>query len=355
VERVEGEPAAGDVVAVASGSGGRLGFGDYDPQAQIRVRLHHTGIDPPPDEARWLEARLAGAIERRARIPSVPGTDAWRLVNAEGDDLPGLIVDRYARWLVLKATTPAMRRRARWLAKALAERAGALGAWLRGDRDEPGVPVAGAPPSEPIGIEEHGRGYRVDLRRGQKTGFYLDQRDARDLVETLAKGRRVLDLYAYTGGFSVAALRGGAATVTAVESSPAACALLACNAPGAERVHDRVEDFLARDARSFDLLVADPPPFARRKRDAEAAGRAHSALLSATLQRAAPGAHLLAFSCSHHFPLEWLRTSAASAARDARRAVRVLGTLGAPADHPVAVGHPEGEYLRGLWLEVDVG
>ncbi len=352
VERIEGTAGPGDRVAVVSAAGRPLGWGDYDPAAQIRVRMHHFGPEAPPDDASWIEARMDGALERRRRVPSLRETDALRILNAEGDGVPGLVADRYADWLVLKPGTPAMRRRAPELAKRLADRLGVHGVWLRGDRDEPGALAHGEVPDSGVRIAERDRSYLVDLRRGQKTGFYLDQRDARDLVQRLASGRSVLDLYAYTGGFAAAALRGGASAVTAVESSAAACALLARNAPEAECVHEDVERFLARDPRSFELVIADPPPFARRKRDAAAAARAQRALISLVIAHASAGAHLLLFSCSHHFGREPLRAAAASAACAARRDLRVLGELGAPSDHPVALGHPEGAYLSGLWLQV---
>jgi 23S rRNA (cytosine1962-C5)-methyltransferase len=353
VDRTEGDPASGDVVAVRSASGEPLGFGDYDAGSQIRVRMHHRGGAAPADDAGWIDRRLERALAWRARIDSLRETDALRLVNAEGDFLPGLVVDRYARWLVLKPGTPAMRRRAPELAKRLAERVGARGAWLRGDRDQPGALLFGDLPDGPVAITERERGYLVDLRHGQKTGFYLDQRDARERVQRLAAGRRVLDLYAYTGGFSLAALRGGASAVTAVESSAAACALLARNAPAAECVQDQVERLLARDERSFDLLISDPPPFARRRRDAASGARAQRALLARMLERASADAHLLCFSCSHHLDPDRLRAAAAAAANDAGRSVRVLGELGASPDHPVAISHPEGAYLCGLWLQVN--
>jgi 23S rRNA (cytosine1962-C5)-methyltransferase len=193
----------------------------------------------------------------------------------------------------------------------------------------------------------------VDLVGGQKTGFYLDQRDSRDLVQTLARGRRTLDLFAYTGGFAAAAARGGACELTLVESSGPALELARTNLAGAPAsfVCEDAFAWVRREGEPFDLAIVDPPPLARARRDVERAARAHKDVLLFALRRAAPGAYLLAFSCSHHIGPELFRKIAFGASLDAERSVRVLRTLGAPADHPVSLDHPEGAYLTGLLLE----
>ena len=350
VARVEGSPAAGDVVAVRAASGEVLGYGDFDPDAQIRVRMLAFGKDAP-DENAWLEARLAQALAWRAAHPLLADTDALRLAHAEADGLPGLVIDRYADWLALRAGTPGMLRRAARVGEILAKLTGARGAWLRAE-NAPGVTLFGDVPETPVEIQERGRRYRVDLRHGQKTGFYLDQRDARDLFAKLARGANALDLFAHTGGFACAALQGGAASVVAVESSDTALRLLAQNAPAAEAVGADVNVFLRDDARSYELIAVDPPPFAKRKRDVPAACRAYKDLNLRALARAAEGAHVLTFSCSHHVEPELFRKVVFGAAHDARREVQLLATLGAPPDHPVALEHPQGEYLKGLLLRV---
>ena len=196
----------------------------------------------------------------------------------------------------------------------------------------------------------------MDVAHGQKTGFYLDQRDARDLVMRLAAGRRVLDLFAYTGGFAVAAARGGAASLCLVESSADALALarenLAANevtAP-AELVRGDAFEYARAQGDRFDLIIVDPPPLARAHRDVPSAARAYKDVLLGALRRAAPDAWLLAFSCSHHVGQELFAKIAAGAATDAQRDVQVQGVLGAPSDHPVSLHHPEGGYLTGLLL-----
>ena len=355
VAEVEGSPAPGDVVRVASESGETLGYGDYDPASQIRVRIHHFGEEPDPEEG-WVEERIEAALLWRERHPSLGGTDALRWVHSEADRLPGLTIDRYADWVSVKPATPAMLRRVPRIAEWLETERGVAGTWLRGEPraggGSQGRLLAGSVPEEPIAIEERGRRYFVDLRRGQKTGFYLDQREARDLFASLARGAAALDLYAYSGGFSVAAVAGDARTVVAVETSKAARDLLERNAPSVERVGEDTQAFLARDERRYDLIAVDPPPFAKRKRDAVQACRAYQELNRRVLLHASPGAHVLTFSCSHHVDAEMFRSVVFRAADQARVEVQVLRALGAPPDHAVSLTHPQGEYLKGLLLRV---
>ena len=352
----------GAFVRVLSAAGEVVGWGHLSPGASVRVRLVSFDKEPPPDD--WLEQRVARAVERRAAQSLVGETDAVRLVNAEGDALPGLVADRYADTVVVKFTAAGMAVRRDAVAEALRAASGASVGFERADaaasRRE-GLaarsgPLWGEAPREPIWIRERGRRYRVDLVGGQKTGFYLDQRDARDRVERLAAGRRVLDAFAYTGGFSVAAIHGGARSVTLVESSAPALALARENlaeAPGCEvrAVEADVFRFLREDVEEYDLIVIDPPPLARARRDVTRATRAYKDAVLHALGRAAPGAHLLCFSCSHHVGPDLFRKVVFGASLDAGRSLRVLATLGPPADHPVSLDHPEGTYLNGLLLE----
>ncbi|MCE2392605.1 MAG: class I SAM-dependent rRNA methyltransferase [Proteobacteria bacterium] len=354
VEAVEGDPGPGAAVAVASASGETLGWGDYDPGSQIRVRLCQLGPETgwkSGDE--WLAAGLEAALGLRERHPLLRDTDALRLANAESDGLPGLTVDRYADWLVVKPGTPAMLTRVPAVAEALAGRTGVKGVWLRGAAPGAARDLIGEVPDRPVTIEERGRRYVVDLRRGQKTGFYLDQRDARDLFQRLSPGRRVADLFAYSGGFSVAALNGGAESVVAVESSPAAIELLRRNAPGARILGSDAGEFLRETDERFDLLALDPPPLAKRRRDAGSASRAYKDLNLRALRIANPGAFLLTFCCSHHVDAGLFRKILFGAALDAGVGARLLATLGAPPDHPISLNHPESEYLKGLLLQIE--
>ena len=226
VARVAGEPAPGAFARVLAAEGEVLGFGHYSPHSALRVRM--LAFEKDLAEEGLLEARIADAVARRAANPLLRDTDAVRLVNAEGDGLPGLVADRYGDALVVKLTSAGMlvrrerdRRRAARRRRAPPSASSARIRWPRARRACPRARArCGASRRRaPLWICERGRRYRVDLAEGQKTGFYLDQRDARDLVERLAAGRRVLDLFCYTGGFGVAAARGGAQRLTLVDSS----------------------------------------------------------------------------------------------------------------------------------------
>jgi 23S rRNA (cytosine1962-C5)-methyltransferase len=268
---------------------------------------------------------------------------------------------------VLRVSTAAMAARRSELAAWLTDAAGVRAVVARDDaaaarRDgfapADGLLAGALPEGAAVEIAEHGRRYRVDPLRGQKTGFYLDQRDARSRVEALAEGRRVLDLFAYTGGFAAAAARGGAAAVTLVDSSEPALALarhhIVSNARGAALepalVHGDAFEAARRLEPGFDLLVVDPPPLARREADVQRAARAYKDVLLSAFRLAAPGAFVLFFRCSHHVSHDLLRKIAFGAALDARREVQAVGALTAPSDHPVSLDHPEGDYLSGLLL-----
>jgi 23S rRNA (cytosine1962-C5)-methyltransferase len=362
VARVEGDAQSGDLVRVVSAEGEGLGFGHFAPASRLRVRMLAFGKEPPGEAI--VAERIAASVARRAGDPRLADTDAVRLVNAEGDGLPGLVADRYGECVVVKLTAPGMVVRREAIARALEQASGAATGYERADaaasRREGFTPRTGSlwgeAPIEPLEIRERGRCYRVDVVTGQKTGFYLDQRDARNRVQQLAGGRRVLDLFAYTGGFSVAAAVGGAECVTLVDSSAEALELaranLAANETSCPITVERADAFRwVRGAReSFDLLVVDPPPLARARRDVGRASRAYKDVLLHALRRAAPDAFVLAFACSHHVGPELFRKIVFAAALDAGRSAQVQEMFGAPPDHPVSIDHPEGAYLTGLLL-----
>lgn len=362
VARVDGEATAGAWVRVQSAEGETLGYGHWSPASQIRVRMLSFGKDAPDDG--MLAARIEAAVARRAADPLLAGSDAVRLVNSEGDGLPGLVADRYGELVVVRLSTAGMDARRELLAGALRTATGAAAGFERPDaaaaRREgmaaQQAPLWGAAPAAPVSIDERGRRYWVDATAGQKTGFYLDQRDARDLVQRLAGGRRVLDLFAYTGGFAVAAAQGGAAAVTLVDSSVEALAIAERNfepwlvSLPLRLERDDVFRFIRQDTGRYDLLIVDPPPLARRQADADRAARAYKDVLLGALRLAAPDALLLAFSCSHHVGPDLFRKIAFGASLDAGRPLSVLAELGAPSDHPVSLDHPEGRYLSGLLL-----
>ncbi len=360
-----GDPLPGAWARVISAGGQVLAYGHYAPDSPIRVRLLVFGESAEgADEGGLLAKRIARAVARRNSDVLLAGTDAIRLVNAEGDGLPGLIVDRYGEGVVLKLGSAGTSARRDEIIAALREVTGASFGFERADgascRREgiaarQGSCWGGAPPKL-VPIRERDRCYEVDVVEGQKTGFYLDQREARDLVQQVASGRRTLDLFSYTGAFAVAAARGGASEVTLVDSSAAALerarAHLALNAPDCCAMAGRgdVHTFLRQQKSEYDLIVADPPPLARRRSDVRRATRAYKDLFLFSFRRAAPGALILVFSCSEHIGMDLFRKVVFGAALDARRSVQVLRTLGAAVDHPVSIDHPEGEYLRGLLL-----
>jgi 23S rRNA (cytosine1962-C5)-methyltransferase len=347
---------------VRSAEGEPLGHGHWSPASQIRVRMLSFAKETPGDEL--VEERVERAVARRAADPLLADTDAVRLVNAEGDGLPGLVADRYGDLVVVKLATAGMEARRELVADALRAATGAARGFERPDaaaarREAIAArqgPLWGEAPREPVAICERGRRFLVDVAAGQKTGFYLDQRDARDLVQRLAAGRRVLDLFAYTGGFAVAAAQGGARALTVVESSAEALALAERHLePWAASLPLRLERddafrFVRRDDEHYDLVALDPPPLARRAGDVERAARAYKDALLGALRRCAPEALVLAFSCSHHVGPDLFRKIAFGASLDAGRPLQVLAELGAPSDHPVALDHPEGRYLTGLLL-----
>ncbi len=312
-----------------------------------------------------LEVRIDAALQLRAAVIP-PETDAYRLVASEGDLLSGLIVDRYADVLVTQIQTAGMERLRDRVVEILVSRLHPRTIYERSDipvRREEDLPmrkgvVAGEPLADEIEIRELGLRYGVQPDAGQKTGFFLDQRDNRARVRARAAGRRVLNCFAYTGAFGIAAQAGGATAVTSVESSEAAVALLRRNAArngfeAGEVVQGDAFDFL-RDAQRqgtrYDLVVLDPPAFAKKKHQVEAALRGYKEINRQALEILAPGGELFTFSCSQYVDMVAFRRMAFAAAAEAGAAVQVLDRLGAPADHPVALAHAEGEYLKGLHL-----
>ncbi len=349
---------------VEDARGRTLGTGFYSPRSQVRVRLLARG--EAPVDAPLLGERLAEAARlRRAVVP--PATDGFRLVNAEGDDLPGWTVDRFGDVLVSQITVAGldrMRTEAYGALAVLAPEAtivhlGSSPARRAEGLGQEDVVVRGELAQE-VRFREHGLHFRAEIG-GQKTGFYCDQRENRRRVEALSAGRRVLDLFAHTGAFSAYALRGGALETLAVESAPrleeSFRRLLADNDLDTGRasfvVADVFEDLRGR-ATHHDLVVCDPPPLARRRSHLDAAARAYKDVNRLALRRVAPDGLLLTFSCSGAIDGKLFRQILFAAADEARVRLQLLEPLAAAPDHPVSVFHPEGEYLKG-WLARVVG
>jgi 23S rRNA (cytosine1962-C5)-methyltransferase len=336
------------------------------PDSQILCRLF-VWEDRPIDGA-LLAERIRRAADARQGLVDRENTTAWRVVNTEGDELPGLVVDRYGEVLVVQILTAGMARLAPLWCDALEEIFSPAAIFERGERARREVLAGGEPasrvlrgalPPMPFEVRENGLRFLVDLEGGQKTGFYLDQRESRARVGRCAAGREVLNLFGYTGAFSVYAGIGGASKVVQVESSPAARELARLNwsrnglAPeGLELSGEDVFRFLRHDHRAYDLLILDPPPFAKDRGSLERALRAYKDLNLWAFCRARPGALIWSFSCSQHVSSDLFQKVVFGAARDTGASVQWLGRLGAAPDHPVHLDHPQGEYLKGLWMRV---
>lgn len=365
VEREEG-PEGAALAAVEAFDGRVLGVGLYSPEGRIRVRLLGRAADLAVDAA-FFRARLERALElRRALVPS--DCEGYRLVNAEGDGLPGWTVDRFGPVLVSQITAAGLERLRATAYGALAALAPEAAILHLGDlaaRRGEGLPAAdetvrGEVPAE-VAFRENGLSVIAELGGGQKTGWYCDQRENRRRCAELAGGRRVLDLFAHSGGFALNALARGAASAHLVESSPRlaslAARLLAAN--GLDDGRARVEianafEWLREPGEGADLVVVDPPPLARRRADAERAARAYKDVNRLALGRLAPGGYLMTFSCSAAIDARLFRQILFAAAAEAEVVLQLLEPLGAAPDHPVDVAHLEGEYLKG-WLARSAG
>ena len=360
VER--GEAAAGELVEVCDHSGTKIASGWYSPASQIRVRI-------VPDAS--IAELVVAAVGRRGDFFANAYTNAVRLVNAENDLMPGVVADYYAGHVVCQFTSAGADARKGEIADALMKFApGCLGVSERLDVDsrakeglstEPAFSVlAGAEPPELVEIAEGPCRFLVDVRKGHKTGFYLDQRDARAAVGSLANGADVLNCFAYTGGFGLFARAAGAAKVTQVDVSADALALAKRNeglvhlcGTEMEYVEADVFQYLrkCRDAgRRFDLIVLDPPKFAATKGQLMKAARGYKDINLLAMKLLKPYGRLATFSCSGAVSPEFFDTVLAEAAADAHRSFQVTVRTRAGSDHPVALAFPEGAYLKGVVL-----
>mgnify|MGYP001765742118 FL=1 len=369
VGQVNGNPQPGDTVEVRNASGDWLGRAAYSPASQIRARLWTWDADEAVNED-YFRARIEKALALRRVVVSPGETDSYRLIHGESDGLPGLVVDRYADWLVVQILSAGIELRRDLLVGLLADLTGVENIYERSDvdvRQLEGLPdrtgvLRGAPPPNPLWIHEHGLTFAVDLATGQKTGFYLDQRANRRRVGQLAAGRSVLNCFSYSGGFSLYALRGGAANVLSVDASAEALELgrqnLAANALPAEKTEWLQGDVfhVLRDlrdrARKFDLIVLDPPKFAPTAAQAEKAARGYKDINLLAFKLLNPGGFLATFSCSGGISAELFQKIVAGAALDAGVNACILDLLRQGADHPVALNFPEGAYLKGIICQV---
>lgn len=357
----------GDVVRIVSNDNELMGYGHYQI-GSIAVRML-TFREENIDHAFWV-TRLSEALRLRKALQLTGRADnnIYRLVHGEGDRLPGLVIDVYGKTAVMQAHSVGMHMSREQIADALIEASEGLienvyyksettlpfkadlhqeNGFLRG-HDEGNVAV------------ENGLKFHIDWLRGQKTGFFVDQRENRSLLEHYAKGRNVLNMFCYTGGFSVYAMRGGANLVHSVDSSAKAIDLTRANAemnfPGDARHEAFAEDafkFLEQAGSNYDLIVLDPPAFAKHKDALPRALKGYTRLNAIAFRKIKPGGIVFTFSCSQAVNKDQFRLAVFTAAAQSGRHVRILHQLHQPADHPINIYHPEGEYLKGLVLEVE--
>ena len=368
IQRIVGdEPTEGDVVTVEDWQGNFVGVGHYQI-GSIAVRI--LSFTPVEIDLAFYRERLQVAYQMRRSLGLENGdyNNAYRLVHGEGDNLPGLIIDIYRNTAVMQAHSPGMHYARHTLAQALKE--------VMGDmidniyyKSETTLPYKAALEQENeyllggVGDDtatENGLKFHVDWLRGQKTGFFVDQRENRSLLERYSRNRKVLNMFCYTGGFSFYAMRGGAKLVHSVDSSAKAidltCQNVELNFPGDPRHQAFAEDafnYLDAMGSNYDLIILDPPAFAKHRKVLNNALQGYRKLNAKAFEKIRPGGILFTFSCSQVVSKENFRLAVFTAAAQSGRKVRILHQLTQPADHPVNIYHPEGEYLKGLVLYVE--
>lgn len=368
IERVEGQPEPGASVEIVTAGGELLGRAAYSPKSQIRARLWTFEAGESID-AEFFRRRLLRAIGSRRRLGLIGPKSACRLVFAESDGLPGLIVDRYGDYLVCQFSSAGAEAWRATIVELLAELCSPRGIYERsegGARHKEGLasrrgPLAGDAPPPEVEIAAGDVRLVVDIANGQKTGAYLDQQRNRERVAAHARGGEVLDAFSYTGGFSIACLRAGAASATLVDSSAEALALAeretaANGVRGLCRfvtasVFDELRAMRQAGTR-FDVIVVDPPKFVHSAEQISAGARGYKDVNMLGLELVRPGGVLATFSCSGHVDAALFQKIVAGAAVDAGRTAQILERLAQPADHPVATEFPEADYLKGLILRV---
>lgn len=367
IQTIEGEPEEGDLVEVYGANGRFLGTGHYQI-GSIAVRI--LSFKPVTiDAAFWEERiRIAYTLRQALELAGVENNNTYRLVHGEGDNLPGLVIDMYAHTAVMQAHSVGMHYARHQIAEALKAVLGdsLQNIYYKSEATLPYKANLGSEDGYLYGGEvedialENGLKFCVDWQKGQKTGFFVDQRENRSLLERYAKGRSVLNMFCYTGGFSFYAMRGGAKVVHSVDSSAKAISLtnknVELNFPGDPRHEAYAEDafkYLEKMGNNYDLIILDPPAFAKHKNVLRNALQGYRKLNAIAFEKIKPGGILFTFSCSQVVSKENFRLAVFSAAAQSGRSVRILHQLTQPADHPVNIYHPEGEYLKGLVLYVE--
>ncbi len=364
VDKVKGKLRAGDTVEVRTASGDSLGVGAWSPESQIQVRMWSFTAENIDRD--FFRGRVQQALAYRQQLGITERNSGYRLINAESDGLPGVVVDVFGEWLIMQALTTGADFWKHVIAEVLLEVIPAKGVYERSDVDVRkkegmatvvGVLQGDTPPAF-IDILEEGRHYRVDVINGHKTGFYLDQRDNRSLLQQYAAGKTVLNCFSYTGGFSIAALHGGATHATNIDASQPALDLAAQTATLNGFAPERMENIggdvfkLLRDyrneGRQFDIVVLDPPKFAENRNQLEKAARGYKDINLLGFKLLRPGGLLFTYSCSGLMESNLFQKIVADAAVDAGCDARILRKLDQATDHPTRLAFPEGYYLKGL-------
>ncbi|MDP1991132.1 MAG: class I SAM-dependent rRNA methyltransferase [Syntrophales bacterium] len=361
IATAEGKPALGDIVQAVDVTGRPLALGFYST-GDIAFRCLSDDPTARIDTDFWRRRIERALALRRQVVP--PDTDAFRLINAEGDGMPGLVCDSYGRWLVMSIGTAGMEKWRETVIGILREILAPVGIYERSEgrsRQLEGLPdrigpAAGDVP-ERVEIAENGLHFEVDLCAGQKTGFFLDQRLNREIVGFFSREAVVLNCFSYTGAFSVYAARGGANRVVSVEASAAAneiaCRNLVRNGFSQEQhpvLTANVFDYLRETEETYDLIVLDPPAFAKSRRDVDRSARGYKEINLQAARRLRERGFLATFSCSNPIDTALFEKIVLGAVRDAGKTAQLLHLFGAGADHPVNLAHPEGRYLKGLLL-----
>lgn len=363
VQNISGDPAPGQEVLLRAHDGKFIARGLFNPHSHLRVRLYSWDESVELNRDFW-SLRIDEAIALRRRLFPVWGSEfACRLINSEGDQLSGLTVDRYGDWLILQITSLALAQRQETLIELLREKLQPRGIWLRTEKgiraaeglDQQDGLLWGEPPPRPIFLEENGIRYGVDLVEGQKTGFYLDQRDNRRFLSQFVSGQDVLDICTYHGGFALNCLKlGNARSVLAIDSSESALTLAQSNAElngVAERLRFRKQDsFKALEelaaGEKFDTIILDPPKLARNRAGLDAAVRGYYSLNRLAVDVLRPGGLLFTCSCSGLVTRDMFLDVLAKVAVNARRSIQILEVRSAASDHPRSVTCPDADYLK---------
>lgn len=364
IDRLDDNFQTGDLVKVYSASEEFLGIGYLNPRSQIAVRML-TFQDEAIDTNFFIHRMEAAKHLREEFLP--PKTNAFRLIHSEGDFLTGLIVDRYSEYLVAQFLTAGMEALKPMVVDAIKKVFEAKGIYERDDSEarhlegleEVLAVLSGEGPPDYVEIEEYGNRFIVDMKHGQKTGFFLDQRENRKKVADHARGKKVLNCFAYSGGFSVYAARAGAQSVTSVEIQERALNTMRTNfelngltGDSYQFVCEDVFEFLRNDTGLYDLVVLDPPAFCKNKNQVSQAARGYKDINLFAMKRIAAGGILFSSSCSSFIEPGLFQKIVFGAAKDARRNVQIIEKTSHAFDHPINIYHPEGEYLKGFFLKV---